>query len=83
MKTLAGKVIDFWRTSVTLEPIIIVYMFAMFVLDGSKITTNLLITKVCNLTTFENEKDFIDCENLTWVADQDQVMTQVNDFQVS
>ena len=80
---MAGKAKTFWKTSVTLEPIITGYFFAFYMLDGSKITTNLLITKVCNLTGFENQADFIDCANLTWVAEQDEVMTQVNDFQVT
>ena len=85
MQNIATKINKFWKTSVTLEPVIIIYTFAAFVLDGSKITTNLLYFKVCNLTDFENKTwdETIDCSNLTWISDQTEVMTQVNDFQVS
>ena len=81
-QTLIKRANTFWKTTVTLEPVIILYTFAAFVLDGSKITTNLLITKICNLSDFTNETNLTDCSNVTWVAEQDDIMTQVNDFQV-
>ena len=78
---LVGNV-HFLKTSVTLEPVIILYTFAAFVLDGSKITTNLLIFKICNLTDFTNITEIVDCSNITWISEQDQVMKDVNSFQV-
>ena len=86
LKWLWQRVAYLWKSSVTLEPIIVIYTFAAFVLDGSKITTNLLITKICESTNFDNVTEevgvVVDCSNLTWVAEQDVVMTEVNDFQV-
>ena len=82
LKNVVSPFIRFLKTSVTLEPVIIVYTFAAFVLDGSKITTNLLIFKICNLTEFTNDTENIDCSNITWIAEQDEVMKDVNNFQV-
>ena len=82
LKQIGQKSSSFWKTTVTLEPAIVVYTFALNLLEGSKITTNLLITKTCELTNFDNVTDYVDCSNLTWVAEQDDVMTKVNDFQV-
>ena len=84
--SLFTKAIDFWKKSVTLEPVIVIYIFSNFVLDGSKITTNLLIYKTCNLTDFSNSSitEDIDCTNLTWIttSNETNVMQDVNDFQV-
>lgn len=83
------KFIDFCKSSITLEPVIVFYTFAAFILDGSKITTNLLIYKICNLTDIHDFNNFtigdpIDCYNLTWINDHgEHVMKDVNSFQVS
>lgn len=80
---IISKATEFWKKSVTLEPVIIVYIFSNFILDGSKITTDLLIMKMCNTTNFENiTNEEIDCSNTTWIAGQEQVMQDVNHFQV-
>ena len=81
--------IDFYKRSVTLEIVITLHQVAAFVLSGSKITTNLLIYKICNLTDIHDFNNFtigdpIDCYNLTWINDHgEHVMKDVNSFQVS
>ena len=81
--------IDFYKRSVTLEIVITLHQVAAFILSGSKITTNLLIYKICNLTDisdFNNVtiSDSIDCHDLTWIDEHgEQVMKDVNNFQVS
>ena len=81
--------IEFCKTSVTLEIVITLHQLAAFILSGSKITTNLLIYKICNLTDisdFNNVtiSDSIDCHDLTWIDENgEQVMKDVNNFQVS
>ena len=81
--------IEFCKRSVTLEIVITLHQLAAFILSGSKITTNLLIYKICNLTDisdFNNVTigDSIDCHDLTWIDEHgEQVMKDVNNFQVS
>ena len=81
--------IDFCKGSLTLELVITLHQLAAFILDGSKITTNLLIYKTCNLTDISDFNnitigDSIDCYNLTWIDEHgEQVMKDVNNFQVS
>ena len=80
--------IDFYKRSVTLEIVITLHQVAAFILSGSKITTNLLIYKICNLTDisdFNNVTigDSIDCHDLSWIDEHgEQVMKDVNNFQV-
>ena len=80
--------IEFCKRSVTLEIVITLHQLAAFILDGSKITTNLLIYKICNLidiSDFSNVTidESIDCHNLPWIDEHgEQVMKDVNNFQV-
>ena len=80
---IIAKLTNFWKKHVTLEPLIILYIFSNFVLDGSKITTDLLIMKMCNrYFTHTMIKENLDCSNVTWITDQEEVMKEVNHFQV-
>ena len=84
--SLLNKAKRFWKKSVSLEPVIVIYIFSNYILTGSQITTNLLIYKTCNLTDFSNSSitEEIDCTNLTWITTSNEttVMQDVNDFQV-
>ena len=80
---IISKATNFWKKTVTLEPLIIVYIFSNFVLDGSKITTDLLIMKMCNrFFTHAILNETWDCSNVTWITEQEEVMKDVNHFQV-
>lgn len=84
---LLSKAKHFWKKSVSLEPVIVIYIFSNYILTGSQITTNLLIYKTCNLTDFSiiNITEEVDCTNLTWITTSNEttVMQDVNDFQVN
>ena len=76
---------DLWKKYVTLEPVIVIYIFSNYILTGSQITNNLLFYKTCNLTDFSNTNltEEIDCKNLTWITEKTDVAKDVNDFQVN
>ena len=76
---------DLWKKYVTLEPVIVIYIFSNYILTGSQITNNLLFYKTCNLTDFSttNLTEEIDCTNLTWITEKTDVPKDVNDFQVN
>ena len=76
---------DFIRNDLTLEPVIFGYIFTWFVVEGSQMTTNLLITKICRIE-MKYSDDF--CQNMTSKANvtdhvaESEVQRRVNDFEV-
>ena len=56
------SVTNFIRHDLSLEPVIFGYLFTWFVIEGSQMTTNILITKICHIE-MQYPKDF--CKNIT------------------
>ena len=79
------KVKNFLHHDLTLEPVIFGYLFTWFLVEGSQMTTNILITKICHIE-MKYPEEF--CKNITSkanVTDHDAeaaVQRRVNDFEV-
>jgi hypothetical protein len=80
---------NFLRHDLSLEPVIFGYLFTWFVVEGSQMTTNILITKICRIE-LKYPEDFCNKmtskenitktdETLQWEA---EVQRRVNDFEV-
>ena len=68
--------------SLTIEPVIFMHAIGLAIINGSQVSTNLLIWKICNL-----ELNFTEdiCSNLTDEANKEYeeiVQTEVNNFQM-
>ena len=78
---------DFIRHDLSLEPVIFGNLFAWFLVEASQMTTNLLITKICQIE-LEFDEDFckkiISKENMTSEEKDNEalVQTRVNNFEV-
>ena len=78
---------NFIRHDITLEPVIFGYLFTWFLIEGSQMTTNLLITKICHIELDYDEdfcKKVISKENMTSFEKEQEaiVQTRVNNFEV-
>ena len=84
---------DFIRHDLSLEPVIFGYLFTWFVVEGSQMTTNILITKFCRIELDYPEdfcKKMTSKENITnasWAGSEKEweaeVQRRVNDFEVT
>ena len=78
---------NFIRHDITLEPVIFGSLFTWFLVEGSQMTTNLLITKICQIE-LQFEEDFckkvISKENMTDLEKDNEAIVQgrVNNFEV-
>ena len=78
---------NFIRHDITLEPVIFGYLFTWFLVEGSQMTTNLLITKICQIELNYGEefcKKVISKESMTLIEKEKEaiVQTRVNNFEV-
>lgn len=78
---------NFIRHDITLEPVIFGSLFTWFMIEGSQMTTNLLITKICQIELEYDEyfcKKVISKENMTALEKDNEAIVQskVNNFEV-
>ena len=78
---------NFIRHDITLEPVIFGSLFTWFLVEGSQMTTNLLITKICQIELQFDEdfcKKVISKENMTDLEKDNEAIVQsrVNNFEV-